>query len=179
MAARHAVQRLIPLLVLPLAFLTAGSLRAQDTGDTFMVWAGASRLANSDARDATSSSGFHGGLGFLLPEGLVPNSKPSIDLDYSGASGQGNRISSFGLTYTERAFMSENKGNGAYLGLGLGVFRNSLSAAGFSDNNNRLGAKAMVGIAYKHVFGELSYQLSGSIDDVKTNTLNLALGVRF
>lgn len=179
---------------------------------------GAGFLTSSAAKDATSTTGIHGGLAVAMQnKGLLgPMSKPSIDLDYNSNTGHGNHINVFGLEYSERVMLTpaaaaiSATGHHAvpYVGLGIGAFRNDVrksTTTSFDNGSNagggqqsavvpnvivtttttssktdwRFGGKLIAGVDFDKTFIEASYDISGSTNGVRTDAVNLALGMHF
>jgi len=172
---------------------------------------GAGFLTSSAAKDATSTTGIHGGLSVAMQnKGLLgPMSKPSIDLDYNSNTGHGNHINVFGLGYSERVMLTpaaaaiSATGHHAvpYVGLGIGAFRNDVRSShttttttpggsnggpvttttttSSSKTDWRFGGKLIAGVDFDKTFIEASYDISGSTNGVRTDAVNLALGMHF
>jgi len=78
------------------------------------------------------------------------------------------------------------KGMGApYIGASIGAFRNhvrstSISSVVTTDTKTVLGGSVLVGFNFaQNAFVEASYRISGSVDGVRCDTINVALGVHF
>ena len=173
---------------------------ADDSLKLNAVQVGGDWLTNSTARDGTSSIGIYLGYSRRLPtRSLISPDRgwAGIDLDWDHNSGHSNKLESFGLSYVERIpFSHANGGTVPYYGVGIGGFYDRLSvgtslafasvgsAAATSgdptDHQFRIGGKALVGASFSdRYFAELSYRMSGKIQGVRTDTVNLAIGTRF
>lgn len=135
--------------------------------------------------------------------------KPSIDLDYNHNSGHGNHVDVFGLSYDERIKLlptgvpTPKGGAVPYVGLGIGAFDDSVSknisktattssstgsstvttstttTSSQSKSDWRLGGKLIAGVDFGQEFVEASYAISGDVNGVRTDAVNLAIGVHF
>jgi opacity protein-like surface antigen len=160
-------------------------------GKPYTVQLGLSSLLNGNSRKATQSTGTHLTLGYALGESSLVNvrNKParaSVDLVLNMAAGKGNKLNSTGLFYTARAPLSDNEeGNGLYAGVGIGLVNVSskvklTSTTSVSKSKTNLGINLLVG---KPLAGgltvEAGYQIAGSANSAKADSLKLAVGYRF
>jgi hypothetical protein len=158
----------------------------EDVSKPYFAQLGLSSLLNSNSRKTTSSTGTHFTFGYALSGSSnllnVDNkpSKVSIDLTINSSSGKGNRLSSTGLFYTSRAPLSEREdGMGLYAGLGIGLVNTTVKSV-TSKSKTNLGINLLVG---KQLSGsmmvEAGYQIAGSVNGAKADSLKLAVGYRF
>jgi hypothetical protein len=186
----------------PLA-VTVGSAALADAPqmEDFSVKAGPSMLMNSDAKSLTKENGIALGLTMNLHSRSLLNKAAgvaSVDLDYITNSRAGNKIDVWGLSYTERVPFSHKMGGVVpYFGLGVGIFNDRVQTPAGSyvgpegvgtaqgsfveqDRETRIGGKALLGVAMgQKYYAELSYSMSGKAKGFTTDSLGLALGVRF
>jgi hypothetical protein len=197
------------LIAVPFTIGMAQSTQAASVPCPISAQIGAGFLTSSAAKDATTTTGIHGGLSVSMQnKGLLGlTSKPSIDLDYNSNSGHGNHVDVFGLGYSERVMLSpagaaiSATGHHAvpYVGLGIGAFRNDVrrsettttssntgsttvtttSTTHASKTDWRVGGKLIAGVDFDKTFIEASYDISGTTDGVRTDVVNLALGLHF
>lgn len=172
-----------------IALLLGSVANAQDeTPKRFFVHVGVSRANNGDVRDATQETGIAAGAGYLFASpNLIKNlnATESIDLDFLRSSGNGNSLQTAGLAYTVRIPIGEGQSSTRpYYGIGLGFYRSEAKedTSGSSDKATKtnFGGKLLVGANIGgSAFVEASYLLSGKVEDVKTDTVNLTVGLRF
>lgn len=108
---------------------------AQMVENPWQIKLGASRWSSSNVRDFTNETALSFGLGYQLPNrGLMgPNSRSFVEADWLQSNSDGNRVTSVGFWYVERAPfsppMAGQKGM-FYGGLGVGLAFNSARARG-------------------------------------------------
>lgn len=105
---------------------------------------------------------------------------PWIDLEWNHAEGDDHRIDSFGVLYTERAFISAS----IYLGAGLGSFyqdvRLETGAGRIRDDEWTIGGKLVAGIWLDPFILEGVFQwIPSDIADVDTSLYAVQLGFAF
>jgi hypothetical protein len=110
---------------------------------------------------------------------------PSIDIEWTHAEGQGNIFDTWGVTYNERALLSDS----LYFGLGIGSYYNRLKATaanGTVYDGSRWfpGGRAMLGMylgggGYGAFFTEFAYTYRGKVEGIEANSLSLTLGLWF
>ena len=173
------------------------------------VRVGPSYPLDEDTRDASADVGINAGLRYQLPfPGLLTSligTSSSIDLEGFQAKDGSDKINYLGLTYQEQIRFSLGPVR-PYAGLGVGAYRIGVdlertvtttstfdpgsgqqpivtttnSTEGASDNGIRFGGRAMVGVELPWgLFTELSAVVITKLDEVNTNTINLAVGLRF
>lgn len=185
-----------------LLVLVACAQSAPKEPSMLTVRAGVNILFSGDAKDFTKSSGLSLGAGYdLTSKGfLSPLSKPSIDFDWSSNVGNGNRLTVYGLTYTERVpfSMGDSKADKAgfvpYGGLGVGVAYSDLDATklvslggsggsvrvGVGSKKINFGGRVILGAMFQERFSvEAAYHLNGSNDGARTDSFTVMLGVKF
>ncbi len=183
-----------------LLVIAATASSAVKEASPFTVRVGLNSLLGNEAKDFTKASGFGLGVSYDLQcKGfLSPLSKPSVDFDWSRNSGNGNKLSVYGLTYTERMPFSTGdskmgKGNAVpYGGLGLGLAYTDLDASktvtigstavvqSVGTKKWNLGGRVLLGVMFEERFSiEAAYHYNGSNDGVKTDSFSLSLGVKF
>ena len=205
------------LIAIPFTLSTAAHAASSATASTpISAQIGAGWLTNSSAKDNTSSTGLHAGLGVGLPNHgvLSPASKSSIDLDYNTNTGHGNHINVFGLEYVERVSLNtvavavSATGHHAvpYFGLGIGAAHNDVkksttvttttvtgggsngggtttttttSTVSSSKSDWHLAGKLIAGVDFGQTFVEATYAINGSTNGIRTDAVDLALGVHF
>lgn len=185
------------LITTPLLLSVAGVACAQDAGiHPFSIRGGYSYLANKDSRDATNNSGWTVGGSYDLSGKYMAgmgagNAKVSIDVDFDSHRGNGNTIESGALQIAVRSAMTTGgKGMGApYIGASVGAFRNHISTTSTSvssvvttnsDTKTVLGGSVLVGMHFaQNAFVEVSYRISGTVDGVRCDTINAAIGIHF
>lgn len=166
------------LLALPFA----SSVVAADR-PPFYVAGGVSEF-DKKIRDMTNDYPWTAGLGWGSPESALFGA-PSLDLEWTHASGQGNKFDSYGVTYNERALIT----NSLYFGLGLGSYYNKIDA---TDKNGKVydgsdwfpAGRAMVGLnlgggSYGSLFTELAYTYRGKVEGLDINSFSLVVGFWF
>jgi hypothetical protein len=134
----------------------------------------------------------------------LPGSE-GIDIDYNHSSGHGGHLDAYGATYTNRISLIPKIAQPLtarvvpYVGFGIGIFRNQVSKRvttnaplldGFrpdvegtttttkSGSSTDLGGKLVAGVdTPTGVFVEASYIISGSAEGVRTDSINLSVGM--
>ena len=185
------------LITTPLLISVAGVACAQDANiHPFSLRGGFSYLSNKDSRDATNNSGWTIGGSYDLSGKYMAgmggnNAKVSIDVDFDSHRGNGNTIESGALQIAIRSSMTSGMGKGMgapYFGASIGAFRNHISASttvssvvtSNSDTKTSLGGSVLVGFNFaQNAFLEVSYRFSGSVDGVRCDTINAAIGIHF
>jgi len=197
------------LLAAPLALAVATSAHAQERPKNIALEIGANYAADGDVRDATQSTGIHVGLGYILPTRSVNpdhRSWTTIGLMYNQNSGNGNKLTVWGLTAEQRYSVASPRSTSAvrpYVGLGLGIYRDHAEAdaseappvltlaagegAGssgvsedLSETKTRLGGRLMAGVEISQsYYVELAYNLTGKVADARSDSFTLSAGARF
>ena len=134
-------------------FLTPAIQAQQYTNPSpFSIRAGASYLTDSKARNALQNFGLLLGVGYDLPFRGVLSAKTgqaSIDFDYQGFRGHGNRFDSYALQYVERVpFSAPSKNSNepqGYWGLGVGVYQDRGDGSGGSGGGSQIAAHQVPG----------------------------------
>jgi len=128
----------------------------------------------------TEDYGTHIVLGASAPEKAFFG-YPWLDFDWSRTTGNGSRIDTIGILYIERIPL----GDGPYIGLGPGSFYNNARirhANGVTEREHkwRVGGRAVAGWNLPAgLYLEAGYSLSGKVLGVKTDSVDLSLGIRF
>jgi hypothetical protein len=160
--------------------LSACALGASAQDHAIAIFAGASYLIDDESRDATADTGIYGSLGLSAPA-MGFAGVPWLDFDYSHTDGNGSRIDSVGVLYSERVPL----GQSLYAGIGLGSYYNNAridrGAEPDREDDWTLGAKGMLGYALTpNVAIEATYHwVHGDVAGVETTNATLALGIRF
>jgi hypothetical protein len=149
----------------------------------FYVAAGFSDMDN-EIQDLTRRFPWTVGIGWGESEAAIFGA-PSLDMDWIHASGKGNKFDTFGVTYNERAALSES----LYFGLGLGSYYSRIKATaddGTVYNGSRWfpAGRGMLGLnlgggRYGSLFTELTYTYRGKVEGLSANSLSLVLGFWF
>jgi hypothetical protein len=134
----------------------------------------------------------------------LPGSE-GIDVDYNHGAGNGGHFDAYGATYTNRISLVPKIAQPLtahvvpYVGFGVGVFQDQVSkevsstkttelralqdltaatATSSSSTSTNLGGKLLVGVdTPTGVFVEASYIISGSAGGVRTDSVDLAVGM--
>lgn len=169
------------LLSLAPATLLAVPAHAQDT-HPFSVRLGFNRPQDGDTR-STVGNGTLFGLSYSPTKSLGPF-EGRIDLDYGRFSKSGDKASSIGLGYTA-LWKITGKGSpvGAYGGVGLGVHRVSVRAAGANGGgsgggSNPGGSDTLAGFRSASSLGDLNGGDGVDADGTKLGA-KLVLGYNF
>jgi hypothetical protein len=96
----------------------AGSFAFAADRPPFYVAGGVSEF-DKEIRDLTNDYPWTVGLGWGESEAAMFGA-PSIDLEWAHAQGHGNKFDSYGVTYNERAMITDS----LYFGLGIGSYYN-------------------------------------------------------
>lgn len=160
---------------------------AVDANPPIAIAAGVSYRYDRDARAVTQDGSFswdedygtHLVVGASAPERAFVG-YPWVDFDWSRSSGEGSRIDTLGVLYLERIPL----GTGPYIGLGPGSFYNDarLRRHGVTERQRkwRIGGRALVGWNLPAgLFLEAGYNLSGKVLGIRTDSVDLSLGIRF
>lgn len=200
------------LVIAPMALGLAAPAHSQTPLKSFTAEIGGNYAMNGDVRDATQSTGLHVGLGYILPTKAVNPVHPSwttIGLMYNQNSGNGNKLTVWGVTAEQRYSVSA-PGSASrvrpYVGVGIGVYRDRAkgsadappvssggevfdgAAAGISEGETtsvsetktRIGGRLLAGVEFNEAYyAELAYNLTGKVADTRTDSLTLAVGLRF
>jgi len=191
----------LTMLSLPAVLAIASIAGASDTQlKPYSFKIGFSYLGTGDSRDFTTANGLICGFGYDLPvKSLLSQlgGVSSLELEYQRHVGNGNRLDAYSLSYVERVPFTlnrENTGPVPYYGFGVGVFLNGgkladavpigVAADGLSAGDSftkwTLGGQILVGLNFeKNAFVEASYRMSGAVEGLKTDSINLMVGVRF
>ena len=167
--------------VLPFLSLVASAVAADRP--PFYVAGGVSRF-DKEIRDMTTDYPWTVGLGWGESQSALFGA-PSLDLEWAHASGHGNKFDSYGVTYNERAMITES----LYFGLGIGSYYNKIDA---TDDDGRVydgsewypAGRAMIGLnlgggSYGSLFTELAYTYRGKVEGLDVNSLSLVVGFWF
>ena len=170
------------------------------------VQVGVGTAPSSTTGDAISSGSIHAGVALALTDTTTLFALPGsegIDADYNYGSGHGGHFSAAGATYTNRISLIPKVAQPLtakvvpYVGFGIGVFsdqvstkktatksadviRPALTSATTTDSTTttNLGGKLLVGVdTPTGLFVEASYIVSGSSQGVRTDSVNLAVGM--
>jgi hypothetical protein len=161
------------LLVGPLVAATA-----MDRGPLYLA-AGFDYLTKP-SRDLTSDRALHLAGGFGEAQQALFGA-PSLDFDWGHATGHGNAIDTYGVTYCERAVLSDS----LYFGLGVGSFFSRVKVQDEQGDTNVTqrwlpGARGMLGMMFDaSLFVEATYFYSGKVNGVNTNAVALCVGAWF
>ncbi|HWD40718.1 MAG TPA: hypothetical protein VG944_17855 [Fimbriimonas sp.] len=164
----------------PIALL-ATMAHAQMVNKPIWVSAGWNNLLNSDARDATSASGFQVGVGYHF--GYQKSSgysyDPSLDLTWARNTGNSNRLDTFALLAMARAPFSAQPPSAKnafvpYYGLGIGIARNSFVGSGPAGGSSGGGGSQAL-LVKPHTLGGTG---TGSASDY-TLAARALIGVSF
>ena len=170
-----------PIQVLALALLSLPLAAAERP--PFYLAAGVSDFDKS-IRDMTNRYPWTVALGWGETEAALFGA-PSIDLEWAHASGRGNKFDSYGVTYNERAMISDS----LYFGLGVGSYYNRIDATaddGTVYNGSKWypAARGMLGLNlggghFGAFFTELAYTYRGKVEGLDANSFSLVLGLWF
>ena len=179
-------QRAAMLRTLALVALTAGAWAAS-TNPAIAMAGGVCYRYDRDGRAVTQEGEFswtedygtHFVLGASAPERAFVG-YPWLDIDWSRSTGNGSRIDTVGILYIERIPFGET----FYIGLGPGSFYNNARIEHETYTERaakwRLGGRAVVGVNLPAgLYLESGYSLSGRVLGVKTDSVELSLGIRF
>jgi hypothetical protein len=173
-----------PLQVVALALLTLPVLKiAAADRPPFYVAGGVSEF-DKQIRDMTNDYPWTVGLGWGESEAAMFGA-PSLDLEWAHAQGHGNKFDSYGVTYNERALITDS----LYFGVGIGSYYNRIDA---TDKNGKVydaskwfpAARGLIGLnlgggRYGSLFTELAYTYRGKVDGLDANSFSLVLGFWF
>jgi hypothetical protein len=132
---------------------------------------------DSEIRTLTNKFPWLVGIGWGEAERALFGS-PSLDLEWIHAAGKGNKFDSWGITYNERAVLSES----LYFGLGIGSYFSKIRATSESGqvyDGHRIfpGGRAMLGMSLTNgIFTEFAYTYRGKVEGLQANNLSLTLG---
>jgi hypothetical protein len=178
------------LIALPVLVAAIGETRAQDaeaaaTGEPrFSVRLGATRLSDGPTRRASGSGGFEAAVGLAIRQ------CGRAEVEYARTSGN-NRVKTLGVNYTHVLPLNKQEfrttGQGAYAGLGIGVYRVSADFGGggsgiaaMSDSATRIGGKILVGYQFQNrYFVEAGFTKIGSVRGADPSRFGASLGIRF
>ncbi len=171
--------RMAAVIMCTFALATAGLASAADRPPFYA--AGGFGLFDSEIRTLTKKFPWMVGIGWGEKQRALFGS-PSIDLEWIHSEGQGNKFDSWGLTYNERAVLSES----LYFGLGIGTYFSKIDAVSSSGavyDGQRIfpGGRGMIGInfasgSYGAIFTEFAYTYRGKVEGLQANNLSLTLG---
>jgi hypothetical protein len=190
-------------LVLPAALIAAPQAHAQGLGKgQLMVQVGGNYLTDGDSRDATNDIGIHAGLGYMLPS--TGSGHSSIDLDYNNNTGHGNRVTTIAAMFVQRTPMTPNVpvggGMAPYYGFGIGFGQIDVKATvesapttgeetssvrpraideSIEKKKTRIVGKVLAGLNFGNSFAELSYNIYGSVEGAKADSIGLSVGTHF
>lgn len=162
--------------------LVSSALTAADR-PPFYVAGGVTRF-DSEIRSLTNDYPWTVGLGWGESERALFGA-PSIDLEWAHAQGQGNKFDSYGVTYNERAMISDS----LYFGFGIGSYYNRIKATNddgktydgskwFPAGRGLLGLN-LAGGRYGSIFTEVAYTYRGNVEGLSANSFSLVLGFWF
>lgn len=165
---------------------------------------GPSYPLDSDTRDLGGSLGFNAGLRYQLPvPGLLSSligATSGVDLEGFQAKDGSNKINYLGLTYLEQVRFASLGPVTPYAGFGVGAYRLGVdnlrttyssfntgssvivttNTVGGNNSGVRFGGRAMIGVELPMgLFTELSAVVTGKVNQINANTVNLAVGLRF
>lgn len=149
----------------------------------FYIAGGVSQF-DKEIRDMTTDYPWTVGLGWGESEAALFGA-PSIDLEWAHASGQGNKFDSYGVTYNERALITDS----LYIGFGIGSYYNRIDA---TDKDGKVyhaskwfpAGRAILGLnlgggRYGSLFTELAYTYRGEVEGLDANSFSLVVGFWF
>ncbi len=146
--------------------------------------AGGYSLFENEMRELTRKFPWTVGLGWGESQPALIGA-PSLDLEWTHASGNGNKYDAWSVTYNERALLSDS----LYFGFGIGSYYNKIKAT--DKNGNRYdgerwfpGGRGMIGLylgggRYGSLFTELAYTYRGKVEGINANNLSLIVGLWF
>jgi hypothetical protein len=171
------------------------------------VQIGLGSALSSTATHATGSTSVHAGLSLSLSDTttlfMLPGTE-GIDVDYNRSTGHGGHADVSGITYTNRISLIPKIAPKIaqqvvpYAGFGIGLFDDQVSkqetttsdlgyvmrpaaaesVSNVSKSNTSLGGKLVAGVNIScGAFIEASYIVSGTSEGVRTDTVNLAVGM--
>lgn len=198
------------LLAAPLALGLAAPSNAQTRPKSITAEIGGAYAMNGDVRDATQDVGIHVGLGYILPTKVANMDNPSwttVGLMYNQNSGNGNKLTVWGLTAEQRYSLAKPGSMSTvrpYVGIGIGVYRDrakggeetppvssGIETAGagqgieegdsdVSETKTRIGGRLIAGLDFNQAYyAELAYNYTGKVFDTRTDSVTLAVGLRF
>lgn len=140
---------------------------------------------DKEIRNLTNDYPWTVGLGWGEAEAALFGA-PSLDLEWAHAQGHGNKFDSYGVTYNERAMISDS----LYFGLGVGSYYNRIKATDDKSGKTYDGGKwfpagrgllglNLAGGRYGSIFTELAYTYRGSVEGLSANSFSLVLGFWF
>ena len=175
------------LRTLALVALTAGAWAANSANPPIAFAGGVCYRYDRDGRAVTQEGEFswtedygtHVVLGASAPEKAFVG-YPWLDIAWARSTGNGSRIDTVGVLYIERIAL----GQGPYIGLGPGSFYNNArierDGGTVRGTKWRIGGRAVVGYNLPAgLYLEAGYSLSGKVLGVKTDSVDLSLGIRF
>ncbi|GDY14792.1 hypothetical protein LBMAG53_36700 [Planctomycetota bacterium] len=168
--------RLLLAVLAVTAWTSAAWVQAAE-GQVYL--AGGATYFNPEIRNMTDDFGIYVALGYIDGVNSGAVGKASADIDWRVTLGKGNRLDSFGATYTERAMLSQE---GFYGGFGIGSWYHKLKDQRRDENGSvwRPGGKLLVGMDLrKDFFIEVAYCYTGKIRGVNTSGFTGALGIHF
>jgi len=173
-----------PIQVAALVLLVLPTLTTEAADRPPFYVAGGVSQFDKDIRDMTTDYPWTVGVGWGESESALFGA-PSIDLEWAHAQGQGNKFDSYGVTYNERASITDSM----YFGLGLGSYYNKIDA---TDKNGKVydgakwfpAARGMLGLnlgggRYGSLFTELAYTYRGKVEGLRADSFSLIVGFWF
>ncbi|MGC4047041.1 MAG: hypothetical protein QM758_24870 [Armatimonas sp.] len=150
-------------------------------------------LDNKASRNATNSTGFQVGLGYLMPSSPVKGYGNSVDFLFNSNSGHGNRIETMGLFYSLRKAPEGKSDSQFYYGASLGVAQSKYKtntaqvgeqAVSTSADDTGVAGRLLVGVMLKGgLIIEGAYNITPQVKvgnaKVKTTSLSLSVGKAF
>jgi hypothetical protein len=183
----------LALLIVPLAAMLLPAIARADSSQIASIQVGAGTALSSSARDNAGSTDLYAGASLNLSNTstlfVLPGTQ-GIDFDYDYSSGHGGHLEAYGLTYSNRISLVPKVAQALtahvvpYVGFGIGAFEDNVgkkvNGATQSDTKTNFGGKVMAGVNFGGgPFLEASYIISGESEGVRTDSLNLALGLHF
>ncbi len=169
---------------LPAIMLALSAVPAMAADRPPFYVAGGVSWFDKQVRDLTNDYPWTVALGWGEAEAALFGA-PSLDLEWAHAQGHGNKFDSYGVTYNERAMISDS----LYFGLGVGSYYNKVDA---TDENGKTydaskwfpAGRALLGLNLgggrsASLFTELAYTYRGSVDGLDANSFSLVLGFWF
>lgn len=171
------------LLAVPALSLATAMEEAQKPWRVSVGWI---NNTSSVVRNATSSSGFGLGVGYVLPGKSLATGKMgtgSIETDFNQTRGNGNTATSWSVQYMERFMLGEPgaSSGGFYAGLGVGFSFNRASGTFVSENATRFAYTVLLGTSFQNgqFFAEARYRGGAGYSGVENSLFGIHVGARF
>ena len=148
---------------------------------------------SKDVRDNVSKTGFGVGLGYRLSNKpfLSETAMPAAEFLYFHSGGNGGHINTYAFQYTERFMFDQDKEDGLYAGVGLGVqysdvkfTSGNIGGSGglvtVDEGRFNIAGELMLGYRFNKQFAvEAGLRLSPKVSGVDTNSFSVMANFKF